>query len=272
MKKGLIFLLFSLSLYSQEKFNNSIIKNNNITKASRFFSLDGLDANLKLDAEFTFNNQGKISNSIYFDGAQSSHSKPKNLIEHFIYSKDRVDKKIRISFDTITTEYHYIENNRKILGIVKGIRNETIGLEIIKMNLSNKIECKLQIDLETSSIDNLYLHYSIFESNYKKNKKTIVETRNIFKVSLNELNFLKETTDINEIEKLLKRIKTNNILIDHEQDKIVFLYNSRGDVVKEISENIETQFKYNSNHLMTNEILNYTNSNVKGYFLYKYDN
>lgn len=271
MKKRLVFLLFSLSLFSQERFDNNIIKKNNITKALKYFSLDGLDVNLKLDAEFTFNNQGKISNSIYFDGAQSSRSKPKNLIENFIYSKDRVEKKIRISFDTITTSYNYFENNRKILGIVKNIEHETIGLEIIKMNLKNKNEYKLQIDFTTTSIDNLYLHYSIFEYNYKKNKNTIVETRRLFEISLNELNLLKKITDVNEIEKMLNKIKTSNVLIDHEHHKIVSLYNTSGDIVKEISENLETQFKYDYNHLMTNEILNYTNSNIKVYFLYKYD-
>lgn len=261
--------MLTLNLFSQEKFNENAIKKIKITSAQRFIFLDSLNQNSILDAEFIFNYDGKLIKSNYFNGSNSSHGCSINLTESYTYANNKIIEEIRVEFDTIICNYYYFENNKKVLVVKKNKKYERVGLILFEKNKHKQNIIKFQTEFRTTNNDNLCLQLSIFKTIFSKKKQIFIETRKMFKISLNELEIIKSSLNFAQIKELFNNIESNNNLINKEIIKEVFEINDKNFIKKEIASNRETLYNYDKNDLIDNKIISFFN-NIKIKYYYKY--
>lgn len=138
LKIVFVFLFLSFNLFAQKDFNRSIISNNSILKCSEYSVIPKTNSDyykkpsgLMLKAEFFFDINGNVIKYFSPNGADASHSKPKDLKEYYIYEDNRIIRMSRVDFDSISVEYLYFDKRNLICKIKTNDKSERIGLEII---------------------------------------------------------------------------------------------------------------------------------------------
>lgn len=257
LKIVFVFLFFGFNLFAQMEFNRSIISNNSILKCSEYLVIPKTNPDyykkpigLRLNAEFFFDNNGKIIKYFSPDGAEASHSKSKDLKENYFYKDNRIVKMARVGFDSISVEYLYFDERNLICKIMNNDKNERIGLELIYNDTDNKKEVKkIELYFNYTTQLNSYVDFNKSSIAYSKTTKKVNGSRKVMDITTEQLNLFKTSTDIELIENKLIEIEKSKS-IDEVNFKILFIYNRQKQLIKEVSEDSTIEYVYDKKGLL----------------------
>jgi hypothetical protein len=171
-------LFQSLFIFSQDEWNQNILKKNKVEKISSYMVVPKTNPDywiepigLMLISEFFFNENGREIKSVCFDCAMASHSDSKDIKKTYFYDNDRLVRMSKIGFDTINEEYLYFENQLKNIELKVNNKGDRIGLNIIEMDKQGNELQRKEFDFDSANeLNNFNVYYDLIKKIYSKNK------------------------------------------------------------------------------------------------------
>lgn len=250
-------MLLGFKLFAQIDFPQDVITKNSIVKASKYLVISKNNPNyykkpvgLMLQSESLFNIKGQLISTFSQNGADASHSDPKDLRQYYFYKDDKIVRMSRVDFDSTSVEYLYFDKRNLILKTKTNDKNERIGLELIYNDANNAKELKkIEIDFHNTTELNNSLY--IYKSNitYSKNIKKSKDSRKLFTISKEQLNILKTSIEIEKIENELRAIEKSSA-IGVVNFETLYIYNQQKQLIKEVSRDSKIEYTYNKNGLL----------------------
>lgn len=257
IKITFVLILLSFKLFAQIDYPENFIVKNKISKISKYLVIPKTNPNyykkpigLMLESEFLFDNKGHMISTFSPKGAVASHSDSKDIKQYYFYKDDKIVKMSRVDFDSISIEYMYFDKEHITFKIKTNDKKERIGLELIYNDASNGKEIKkVEIDFHNTTELNNSIH--TYETNiiYSKNIKRTKKSRKLFKISAQQINVLKSSFNIQEIDNELSKIE-KGFLIDSVIFNTTYIYNKQNQLIKEISEDSSIEYFYNKKGLL----------------------
>jgi YD repeat-containing protein len=275
IKISFILMLLGFKLFAQIDFPQDVIAKNRIVKASKYLVISKKNPNyykkpigLMLQSESTFNIKGQLISTFSPNGADASHSTPKDLKHFYFYKDDKIVRMSRVDFDSISVEYLYFDKRNLISKTKTNDKNERIGLELIYNDANNGKELK-KVDIDFHNTTELNNSLYIYKSNiiYSKNIKKSKDSRKLFSISKEQLNIFKTSIEIEKIENELSVIEKSSA-IGVVNFETLFIYNGHKQLIKEVSEDNTIEYVYDKRGLLINIINKYKKYSFISKFIY----
>lgn len=257
LKIAFILMLLGFNVFAQVDFPQDIIAKNSIVKASKYLVISKKNPNyyknpvgLILQSETLFDNRGHLISIFSPNGAVASHSNSKDLKQYYFYKNDKIVRMSRVDFDSISVEYLYFDKKNMIFKIKTNDKNKRIGLELIYINPSNGKEVKkLEIDFHNTTELNNSVHLNNSNITYFKSIKRSKDSRKLFSISKEQLDILKTSIEIENIENELSKIEKSTV-IDEVNFETSFIYNKQNQLIKEVSKDSTIEYVYDKKGLL----------------------
>jgi hypothetical protein len=255
-------LFQSLFIFSQEGWNQNILKKNKVEKVSSYMVVPKTNPDywtepigLMLISENFFNKNGKEIKSICFNCAKASHSDSKDIKKTYFYDNDRLVKMNKIGFDTINIEYLYFENQLKNIELKVNNKGDRVGLNIIELDKQGSELQRKEFDFDSANeLNDFEVYYDLTKKMYSENKIEEIIKSKSFRISMEDLKIVKTSKDLLEIEKAIDNFE-KSVKSDRYKDFTTYFFDTKNTLK-------EKRTRYDSNK-SREDVIKY-NYNEKG--------
>ncbi len=281
MKHLLFALLFFSLAHSQEQWPAETIKRNNVFSVSVYVEVPKTNPDyfvepigLMFISETQFDESGRIVKDSCRSCLFVSHGPSHDILEQYSYDeKGNLATMKKRSSDTINTTYSYFENRDRKLELTTDANGKRTGVTVVKTDdMKREIE-RSELDIRSVTAENHWVHILFEKREYSDRLKKEWLWREVFDIGESQLETLRTSFDVSELEKVLVGIQNNKRLdlsVTPNKPK-VFSYNRDG-YLKKISDNAREvqKFYYDKNGLLARSSLRLPQYKGTYKYIYKF--
>lgn len=277
-------LFHSLFVFSQEGWNQNVLKKNKVEKVSSYRVVPKTNPDywtepvgLMLISEIFFNENGREIKSTCFNCAMASHSDSKDIKKTYFYDNDRLVKMNEIGFDTINIEYLYFENQLKNIELKVNNKGDRIGLNIIELDKQGSELQRKEFDFDSANeLNDFNVYCHLTKKIYSENKIEETIQSKSFRISMEDLKIVKASKDLLEIEKAIDNF-VKSAKSDRYKDFTTYFFDTKNTLKKKItrydfdkSRKDMIKYNYNEKGLLIGTKVRYGVYNGINKYIYKF--